>query len=130
MNRAANRTSTVTWIVAGALAALLIRPSSVQACAACFGKSDDAMARGMNMGILALLVVVSFVLSGFAAFAIFLARRAARFAAQAGSSESLPSPPAPAPAPLPSDGRAWQSPNEDPSLGTSPRIRPVAESPK
>ena len=50
------------------------------ACAACAGgKSSDAMAQGMNMGILALLVVVGSVLTGFAAFGVFLARRAARF---------------------------------------------------
>jgi|KBSSwiStaDraftv2_1062776.scaffolds.fasta_scaffold328214_2 hypothetical protein len=37
------------------------------------------MARGMTMGILALLAVVMFVLGGIAAFGIFLVRRAAKF---------------------------------------------------
>ena len=64
-----------------AMAVLLLglTPVPMQACAVCFGKSDDAMARGMNMGIFALLLVVLFVLSGIAAFGIFLMRRAARF---------------------------------------------------
>ena len=63
-----------------ALASSLVAlPSSAAACAACFGKSNDAMAQGMNMGIFALLTVIGFVLIGVASFAIFLARRAARF---------------------------------------------------
>jgi hypothetical protein len=65
-----------------ALLLLGLTPVPMQACAACFGKSDDAMARGMNMGIFALLLVVLFVLSGIAAFGIFLMRRAARFASE------------------------------------------------
>ena len=52
-------------------------PQTVAACSACFGKSDSAMAKGMNMGILALLLVVTFVLSGFAAFMIYLIKRSA-----------------------------------------------------
>lgn len=63
--------------LASGLAAL---PLSAAACAACFGKSNDAMAQGMNMGIFALLAVIGSVLIGVASFAIFLARRAARFA--------------------------------------------------
>jgi hypothetical protein len=51
------------------------------ACAACFGKSDSAMARGMNMGIFSLLVVVVCVLASVAGFFVFLARRSARLAA-------------------------------------------------
>lgn len=50
---------------------------STRACAACFGKSDSELAQGMNMGILTLLLVVLFVLSGCGAFFIYLARRAA-----------------------------------------------------
>jgi hypothetical protein len=63
--------------LASSLAAL---PLSAAACAACFGKSNEAMAQGMNMGIFALLAVIGSVLIGVASFAIFLARRAARFA--------------------------------------------------
>jgi hypothetical protein len=61
-------------------------PSSALACAVCSGKSSDAMAQGMNMGILALLVVIVSVLLGLASFFVFLARRAARFASTAGHS--------------------------------------------
>lgn len=67
------------------LAGLCLMPGSAWACATCFGNSDEAMARGMTMGILALLVVVTFVLGGLAAFGIFLARRAARYNLDPGS---------------------------------------------
>ena len=52
-----------------------------QACAACFGQSDSPLAAGMNWGILALLVVVGTVLSGFASFGVYLVRRSAAVAA-------------------------------------------------
>src|SRR5436190_24144212 len=74
--------ATLRWargFVAVTVSLLAVLPTPVWACAACFGKSDDAMARGMNMGIFSLLIVVLFVLSGIGAFAIFLMRRAARF---------------------------------------------------
>ena len=87
MNRSAFR----QLVVAGMMAGIAALPASVQACAACFGKSDDALARGMNMGIFALLIVVLSVLAGLASFFIFLARRAARFGALPGPSASAPS---------------------------------------
>ena len=59
------------------LLGLAALPQTAAACSACFGKSDSAMAKGMNMGVLSLLVVVVFVLSGFAAFLIYLVRRSA-----------------------------------------------------
>lgn len=55
---------------------LALAPSSAQACAACFGRSDSQMAEGMNMGILSLLVVITSVLFGMACFFVFLAKRA------------------------------------------------------
>jgi hypothetical protein len=55
---------------------LLALPRPVLACAACFGASDSSMAKGMNMGIFALLGVIVLVLGGIASFFIFLARRA------------------------------------------------------
>jgi hypothetical protein len=58
---------------------LLALPQAAHACAACFGKSNDAMAQGMNVGIFALLFVIVSVLLGIASFAIFLVRRSARF---------------------------------------------------
>lgn len=69
-------------------AAILI-PNVASACAACFGRSDDAMAHGMNMGIIALLVVVTGVLAGIAGVGIFFAVRAARLA-KAGVSPTEP----------------------------------------
>ena len=49
------------------------------------------MARGMTMGILALLGVVMFVLGGIAAFGIFLVRRAAKFnQASAADASAMP----------------------------------------
>lgn len=47
----------------------------VLACTACFGKSDSNMAKGMNMGIFVLLLVIISVLCGVASFFVFLAKR-------------------------------------------------------
>ena len=60
--------------IAGGLAAM---PTEARACAACFGRSDSGLAKGMNMGILSLLLVVIFMWAGLAAFFIYLARKAA-----------------------------------------------------
>jgi len=100
----------------GALAGAALLPQPVLACAACFGQSDGPMARGMNMGILSLLLVVLFVLSGIAAFGIFLARRAARFAQPGqGGQVAVPAmgPPQPdlAQAPSRASGRALGEPS-------------------
>ena len=66
-------------------------PQSALACATCFGKSDSDLAKAMNWGILSLLAVVVFVLSGIAAFFIYLARRAAITASAAAPlPETLP----------------------------------------
>ena len=75
------------------LAALILAaaPQSLLACATCFGKSDSDLAKAMNWGILSLLAVVVFVLGGFAAFFIYLARRSAMVAdAEAPARETLP----------------------------------------
>ena len=62
-------------------AALLISlPHSAAACSACFGKSDSALAKGMNAGIFTLLFIVTFVLVGFAAFLIYLVKRSSMIA--------------------------------------------------
>ena len=79
-------------------ACLVLLPQPLLACAACFGKSDDSLARGMNMGIFALLFVVVSVLAGLASFAVFLARRSARFPLSppsAGSGAEFSAPTAP-----------------------------------
>ena len=63
-----------------ASAALLLAPANpaVLACTACFGKSDSNMAKGMNMGIFALLLVITSVLCGVAGFFMFLAKRSSQ----------------------------------------------------
>jgi hypothetical protein len=66
-------------------------PPSAWACAACFGRSDSKLAEGMNMGIFSLLLVVLLVLSGVAAFFIYLARRASTLAGpKVAAADSLP----------------------------------------
>ena len=86
-------------LIAGGFATCLVSlPQPLLACAACFGKSDDSLARGMNMGIFALLFVIVSVLAGLASFAIFLARRSARFPlspSSAGSGAEFSAPTAP-----------------------------------
>lgn len=52
-------------------------PAQLWACATCFGKSDSALAAGLNWGIGSLLAVVTLVLGGIAAFFVHVARRAA-----------------------------------------------------
>ena len=69
--------------------ALVLLPNVASACAACYGRSDDAMARGMNMGIFTLLIVVVGVLAGIAGVGIFFAVRSARLA-RAGISPTEP----------------------------------------
>ncbi|HEU0011948.1 MAG TPA: hypothetical protein VFT34_19195 [Verrucomicrobiae bacterium] len=58
------------------LAVLL--PASAAACASCFGQSDSPMAKGMNAGIFALLLVITSVLLVIAIFFAYILRRAAR----------------------------------------------------
>jgi hypothetical protein len=60
--------------VAGAVA---LAPSPLLACAACTGKTDSALAVGMNWGIVTLLGVVACVLSCFVVFFVHVARRSA-----------------------------------------------------
>ena len=50
-------------------------PSSLQACAACTGKSDGLLAQGMNWGIVTLLGFILSVLSCLAVFFVHVARR-------------------------------------------------------
>lgn len=65
----------VTLLLGLALCAL---PQALSACAVCAGgRSDSALAEGMNMGILTLLGVVFFVLGSIATFGIYLVRRSA-----------------------------------------------------
>ena len=72
-----NRVRTFFWFL---VAGLMIAANGplVSACTACFGKSDSNMAKGMNMGIAALLLVITCVLCGVAGFFVFLAKRNAQ----------------------------------------------------
>jgi len=78
----------------GAVLMVSHAPSAL-ACAACFGKSDSALAQGMNSGIYVLLGFIGVVLSGFAGFGIYLAKRSAAVAA----ASATPAPTAPEPKP-------------------------------
>ena len=73
-------TLSARWLAFGTLMMSGLAPATL-GCAACFGKSDSAMARGMNMGIFSLLVVVVCVLASVAGFFVYLARRGAKVAA-------------------------------------------------
>jgi len=73
------------------LVAAAMQPASALACAACYGASDSPLAKGMNWGILSLLVVVVFVLGSIASFFVFLAKKSAAVAA-ADSAESKDQP--------------------------------------
>jgi hypothetical protein len=61
---------------------LLFAPRVAFACPVCFGQNDSPLANAMNLGILAMLVVVVGVLAGFASFFIYLMRRARMVARQ------------------------------------------------
>jgi hypothetical protein len=55
---------------------LLAAPRAASACPVCFGQSDSPMAWAVNMGVFVMLGVIGVVLSGFAAFFVYLMRRA------------------------------------------------------
>ena len=67
----------IRWFGTTAVVVMIAAPPELLACAACYGKSDSALAQGMNWGILSLLALVVFVLGGIAAFFVYLAKRAA-----------------------------------------------------
>ena len=58
---------TVQKIMIGAFA---LAPTSLLACAACYGKSDSPLAQGMNWGIFTLLGVVTVPVLGTFAFCL------------------------------------------------------------
>ena len=65
-------------------------PQEALACPICFGNTDSILRTGVNMGIFVLLGVTGLMLAGFAAFFIYLVRRA-RVAATPGSGFQVPS---------------------------------------
>lgn len=56
----------------------VVARSPAFACATCYGASDDPMARGMNWGIMTLLVVIGSVLLGVVAFFVHVGMRSAK----------------------------------------------------
>jgi hypothetical protein len=58
--------------------AIVAAPRAALACSVCFGNSDAPMAKATNLGIEVMLVVVAGMLASFAAFFIYLNRRARR----------------------------------------------------
>jgi heme/copper-type cytochrome/quinol oxidase subunit 2 len=73
------------WLqTAMALGTLALASHPVLGCASCFGKSDSAMAEGMNAGIFVLLAFVLLFWIAFGSFFVFIVRRARQ------SGESLP----------------------------------------
>jgi hypothetical protein len=56
------------------LAATVLAPSSLFACAACYGKSDSPLAHGMNWGIFTLMGVILTVLTCIALFFVHVIR--------------------------------------------------------
>jgi hypothetical protein len=60
------------------IALLALRSETAKACAVCFGKSDSAIAKGMNMGMLTLLICITGVLATLATFFVFLAVRSSK----------------------------------------------------
>ena len=66
------------FIAALVIAMSVLSTQTARACATCFGQSDELMARGMNMGILTLLICIVGVLLGMAGVGFYLIRRAAR----------------------------------------------------
>lgn len=62
------------WLFTGLVSAGLWSGRAL-ACAACFGQSDSAQARGMNAGILTLLGFVVLFWVAMGSFFVFIARR-------------------------------------------------------
>jgi hypothetical protein len=69
-------------LLASAGIAMLALPTSVRACAACYGQSDSPLASGVTWGILSLLVVVMTVLGSIVSFFVYVNRRSAAAASQ------------------------------------------------
>jgi hypothetical protein len=67
--------------------ALLLAPRLALACPVCFGQTDSPLAVAMNTGIIFMLAVVAGMLACFAAFFIYLMRRARLVAGQAATAE-------------------------------------------
>ena len=78
-------------LASGLLVGLAIQPAGAWACAACYGQSDSAMAKGLNWGIFSLLAVVGIVLSGFASFFVYLGRKSTTLSTADGAEQLVSS---------------------------------------
>lgn len=65
----------ISWIV---MSIVFAAPRSAFACAACTGRSDDAVAQGINAAVFTLLFVLLVVLGGIVSFLVYLIHRAAK----------------------------------------------------
>lgn len=74
-------------------ACLLQCSPAAMACAACFGKSDSAMARSLNASIFTLMGFIGVVMVGAASFFVFLAKKAAAAARAEQASDPPAQPP-------------------------------------
>ena len=79
-------------VCGAAVSAVVLHAPAAHACAACYGKSDSPLAQGMNVGIYVLLGFISMVLSGFAGFGFYLARRSAAVSAAAATAPDAAKP--------------------------------------
>lgn len=61
-----------------AAAVLLCHPWTAEACAVCFGKTNDRLQIGMNYGIGVLIVVIGATLTGISGFFYYVAARTKR----------------------------------------------------
>ena len=68
---------TARWISFLIALGVMAMPHGASACSVCFGDPTSPASKGLAWAVAALLGVVFVVLSGFTAFLIFLARRAA-----------------------------------------------------
>jgi hypothetical protein len=71
----------IRYVVAMAAAGVALAPESVLACPVCFWALDGPLADGANKAVLALLGITISVLAAFAAFFVYLVRRARAFEA-------------------------------------------------
>jgi uncharacterized membrane protein len=62
-------------LLAAVIGAVALAPSSLFACAACYGRSDSALAEGMNWGIFTLMGVVLTVLTCILVFFVHIVRK-------------------------------------------------------
>jgi hypothetical protein len=57
---------------------LVAAPRAALACPVCFGQNDSPLAWAVNVGVFVMLGFVALVLTAFASFFVYLARRARR----------------------------------------------------